>query len=175
MYSPDIVYEALLLYNKNRSFKKTSKLLQIKYNNKVTRQTIKNWYKWYNEDIDKIAKKRMNIAYCNHIILSKEKSFNLELLNDINKIIEIDPFINRNDLKFIVNEKYNIKLSENSISSIFKKLRLTRKKPRQYVVKSIKYLDELIIKRNKFRTDISEIDLNKTPDVIVGEYKPAFM
>ncbi len=41
-----------------------------------------------------------------------------------------------------------------------KKLNLTRKKPKYHVVKTVEYLDELIIKRQKFRNDISKIDLN---------------
>jgi len=161
MYTIDIVMEALSLYNNNKSFRMTSKLLQTKYNYKITRQSIMNWYKWMNNDLDKICKKRMTMTYCNNIILSKQKSFNLDILNDILKIINIDPFITRNDIKNLINKKYNIKLSDNSLSSMFKKLNLTRKKPRQYIVKSIDFLDKLIVKRNDFKKSISSIDINK--------------
>ena len=43
--------------------------------------------------------------------------------------------------------QYNIKLSQNSISKIYKKLNLTRKKSRYYIVKLIDFLDKLIEKK----------------------------
>ena len=57
--------------------------------------------------------------------------------------------------------QYNIKLSQNSISKIYKKLNLTRKKPRHYIVKSIDFLDKLIVKRNEFNIKMKNIDINK--------------
>ena len=150
MYNIDIVMEALSLYSENKSFRKTSKILQTKYKLKITRQSIMNWNKWMKTDINKICKKRMTIDYCNNIILSKQRNFNIEILNDIRKLIINTIF-----------KKYNIKLTQNSISSIFKKLNLTRKKPRHYIVKSIDFLDKLIIKRNEFNKEISKIDINK--------------
>ena len=45
MYTIDIVLEALSLYNNNLSFRKTSKILQLKYKYKITRQTVMNWHK----------------------------------------------------------------------------------------------------------------------------------
>jgi transposase len=161
MYNIEFVLEALSLYNQNKSFKKTSKLLKVKYNSKISRQTIMNWNKWMINDIDKICKKRMTIDYCNNIILSKQKKFNIEIINDIHKLISINPFITRNNVIDVIFKKFNIKLSQSSISSIFKKLNLTRKKPRNYIVKSIDFLDKLIAKRNEFNIQISKIDINK--------------
>ncbi len=60
-----------------------------------------------------------------------------------------------------INNKYKIKLTLNCVSKIYKKLNLTRKKPKYHVVKTIEYLDELIIKRKKFKDDMSKIDFNK--------------
>jgi len=161
MYNIEIVMEALSLYSENKSFRKTSKILQTKYKIKITRQSIMNWNKWMKTDINKICKKRMTVNYCNDIILSKQRNFKIEILNDIHKLIINDPFINRNNIIETIFKKYNIKLSQNSISSIFKKLNLTRKKPRHYIVKSIDFLDKLIIKRNEFNREISKIDINK--------------
>ncbi len=161
MYNIDIVMEAFSLYNKYNSYRKTSKILQNKYKYKITRQTIANWIKWSTNDFNKICKKRMTLTYCNNIILSKQKNFNLDIINDIMKLIDIDPFITRHDIIIAISKKYNIKLSNNSISSIFKKLNLTRKKPKNYIVKSIDFLDKLIVKRNDFYKEISKIDINK--------------
>ena len=57
MYNIDIVMEALSLYGENKSFRKTSKILQTKYKLKITRQSIMNWNKWMKTDINKICKK----------------------------------------------------------------------------------------------------------------------
>jgi transposase len=101
------------------------------------------------------------VEYCNDIILSKKKNFDIEILNDIKKLIINDPFITRNNVINAIFKKYNLKLSQNSISSIYKKLNLTRKKPRHYIVKSIDFLDKIINKRNEFNKNISKIDINK--------------
>jgi hypothetical protein len=182
MYNIEIVMEALSLYSENKSFRKTSKILQTKYKFKITRQSIMNWNKWMKTDINKICKKRMTpkkniiyfsgapenkqslfswetVNYCNDIILSKQRNFKIEILNDIRKLIINDPFITRNEIIETIYQKFKIKLSQNSISSIFKKLNLTRKKPRHYIVKSIDFLDKLIIKRNEFNMEISKIDI----------------
>ena len=89
--------KALSLYGQNNSFRKTSKLLQTKYKLKITRQTVMNWNKWMKNDIYKICKKRMTVEYCNDIILSKKKNFDIEILNDIKKLI-----INDSQEKYII-------------------------------------------------------------------------
>lgn len=161
MYTINLVMEAINLYNQNKSYRKSSKILQNKYKLKITRQTIMNWNKWMNEDIDKFCKKRITANYYNNILLSKQKKFDIDVINDIMKIIELDPFVTRLHIKNMIIKKYDIKLSDKSISKIFKKLNLTRKKTRHYIVKSIDFLDKLIIKRNEFQKQISDIDIDK--------------
>jgi hypothetical protein len=51
MYNIEIVMEALSLYSENKSFRKTSKILQTKYKFKITRESIMNWNKWMKTDI----------------------------------------------------------------------------------------------------------------------------
>jgi hypothetical protein len=63
-----------------------------------------NWHKWMKYDLNKICKKRMTEKYCNNIILSKQKSFNIDILNDILKIINRNPFITRNEIKITINK-----------------------------------------------------------------------
>ena len=163
MYTIDIVIEAFSLYHNNNSFKLTSKILQQKYNYKITRQTIMNWIKLIQNNNNKFCNKRMTADYYKSIILSKQKTFKIDIMNDILKIINIDPFVTRNEIKIAINEKHNIKLSDINLSSIFKKLNLTRKKPRQYIVKSIEFLDKIIKKRNIFKNTITSdnFDINK--------------
>ena len=57
-----------------------------------------NWNKWMKNDLNKICKKRMTEKYCNNIILSKQKSLNLDIFNVILKIINIVPFSTRNEI-----------------------------------------------------------------------------
>ena len=79
------------MYSENKSFKKTSKILQDKYKKKITIQTIMNWDKWMKTDIKKIYKNRITAKYYKDIILSKQKNFKISILNDINKLIVEDP------------------------------------------------------------------------------------
>jgi transposase len=161
MYTFDIILEAYELYNINKSFRKSSKILRNKYGYKITRQTIMNWNKLIKKDFKQLHKKRMNVNYCQQIILSKQKSFSIELMNDIHKLVDINPFISRQEIILTIKEKFNVKLTQNHLSSIFKRLNLTRKKPREYIIKSISYLDKLIEKRNNFKKEIEKIDINK--------------
>jgi len=91
MYTIDIVIEAFSLYHNNNSFKLTSKILQKKYNYKITRQTIMNWIKLIQNNNNKFCNKRMTADYCKSIILSKQKTFKIDIMNDILKIINIEP------------------------------------------------------------------------------------
>ena len=161
MYTIDIIIEAFSLYHNNKSFRLTSKILQQKYNYKITRQSIMNWIKIIKNNNSNFCNKRMTTEYCNSVIKSKQKKFKIDIINDVLKIINIDPFVTRNEIKITINQKHNIKLSDNNISSIFKQLNLTRKKPRQYIVKSIDFLDKIIAKRDIFKKNISSIDINK--------------
>ena len=86
---------------------------------------------------------------------------NYNIINDINILVYENPFITRQFIIDSINLKYKIKLSLNYISKMYKKLKLTRKKPKYHVVKTIEYLDNLIIKREEFKKDMSKIDLNK--------------
>ena len=64
MNTIDIVMEAFSLYhNNNNSFKLTSKILQKKYNYKITRQTIMNWIKLIKNNNSKFCSKRITVDY----------------------------------------------------------------------------------------------------------------
>ena len=89
MYTIDIIIEAFSLYHNNNSFKPTSKILQKKYNYKITKQTIMNWIKLIQNNNNKFCNKRMTADYYKSIILSKQKTFKIDIMNDILKIINI--------------------------------------------------------------------------------------
>lgn len=71
MYKIDLVMEAISLYENNKSYGKTSKILQTKYELEITRswQTVSNWYKWIKTDVNKICKKiNIDIILFNNLL-----------------------------------------------------------------------------------------------------------
>ena len=63
MYSFDIVFESYKLYCLNKSLKKTSCILQKKYNCKISRQIIKIWINNINNDTNSFYNKRISKIY----------------------------------------------------------------------------------------------------------------
>ena len=162
MYSLDIVFDSYKLYNDNKSYRKTAYILKTKYNCSISRQIIMIWIKNINNNMKIFLNKRaMKLDNNNNLINKTSNNININIINDINKLVYDNPFISRQMIINTINNKYKIKLTLNSVSKIYKKLNLTRKKPKYHVVKTVEYLDELIIKRQKFKDDMSKIDLNK--------------
>jgi len=162
MYTFDIVLESYKLYNLNKSLKKTSCILQKKYNCKITRQIIKIWINNINNDINSFYNKRITKIYNeNNLINTKTKNFSVEITKDIEKLVYNNPFITRNMVVETIKIKYNTKLTINNITQIYKILKLTRKKPKYHVVKNNDYLDELIKKREEYKKEMSKIDIKK--------------
>jgi transposase len=162
MYSLDIVFDSYKVYNDNKSYRKTASILKIKYNCIISRQIIMIWIKNINNNMKNFLNKRANkLDNDNNLINKTSDNYNINIINDINNLVYNNPFITRKMVIDSIYKKYKIKLTLNYISKIYKKLKLTRKKPKYHVVKTIEYLDQLIIKRQKFKEDMSKIDLNK--------------
>ena len=136
MYSLLFVSEAIELYKANKSYRLTAKILRTKYNRKITRQSIMNWVKLFENDLTALFQKKLTASFCKNIIKSKEKVSDLNILNSVLKIIQLDPFAKRNEIIEAIHKEHKVKLTHNKLSTIFKKLNLTRKKPRQYIVKT---------------------------------------
>jgi transposase len=79
----------------------------------------------------------------------------------IKKLIYDNPFITRQEVKEYVYLKFNIKLSLHNISKIYKFLNMSRKKPKYHIVKSIKFLDEIIEKRKIYLDEINKVNNEK--------------
>jgi hypothetical protein len=162
MYTIDIVFESYKLYNDNKSYRKTASILKDKYKCSITRQTIMNWIKNINNNMKVFVNKRaLKLDNTNNKINDTSNNIDIQIIKDINLLVYNNPFITRQMVINTINDKYKTKLTLNNVSKIFKRLNLTRKKPKYHVVKTVEYLDELIIKRQKFRNDVSKIDLNK--------------
>ena len=120
------------------------------------------WIKNINNNMKIFLNKRaIKLDNNNNLINKTSNNVNINIINDINKLVYNNPFISRQMVIDAINDKHKIKLTLNCVSKIYKKLNLTRKKPKYHVVKTIDYLDKLIIKRQKFKDDMSKIDLDK--------------
>ena len=162
MYSLDIVFDSYKIYNDNKSYRKTASILKVKYNCTISRQIIMIWIKNINNNMKIFLNKRaIKLDNNNNLINKTSNNVNINIINDINKLVYNNPFISRQMVIDSINNKHKIKLTLNCVSKIYKKLNLTRKKPKYHVVKTIDYLDKLIIKRQKFKDDMSKIDLDK--------------
>jgi transposase len=154
MYSPEIVMEAIDLYYKNISFNKISKKL------KISRQIISIWIKKYkynfNFIIERIKKTKYEIDKYKTI-----KHLHIDVILFIKNLILIDPFIKKYDIINHVKNKFNIKITLNNITIIYKKLNLSFKKPKYFPIKDLEYLEELIKKRKQFTDDINKENIHK--------------
>jgi transposase len=151
MYSIDYIYKALYLYFKeNKSFNKIGKMLN------VSRQIISIWINKFNKDILFLSNrhKKRNIKINTNI-------HNIDIQLFIKKIIYTNPFVTRKELIEHVFLYFNIKLTLNNISKIYKKLNMTRKKPKYHIVKTIDFMNKLIEKRKLFLEEINKEDINK--------------
>lgn len=150
MYHIDYIYKTIHYYFVEKlSFNKISKLLN------VSRQIISIWIKKFNENINFIAN-RNKIKN-----IENKKITNIEIQIFIKKIIYNNPFITRKEILEHIYIKFNIKLTLNNISKIFKILNMTRKKPKYHIIKSVKFMDELIEKRKIFSNEMSNKNINK--------------
>ena len=125
--------------------------------NGPTRSTISKWINSLLKDI-RILQRRLNN---NRTRISKLANINVAVLEYINQLIYSNPKICREDIIYMVKHEYDITLTNKNITAIYRRLRLSYKKPKRMVVKSSAYLEELITKRADFNTAIKLLDVNK--------------
>jgi transposase len=150
-----VILNAIKLQQQYNSFNKVAKELSLKQ--KISRQTISNWYKKYQNIIDFLEERIAKTYKHKEQIIVKD----LNITNFIYKNIYENPFIKRSELIVKIKDKFDIKYNLNQISKIYKQLKLTFKKPKYRVIKNIKFLDELIVKRQEFVTNIKKENIDK--------------
>jgi len=155
MFHYTVILNAIKLKQQYNSFNKVAKELSLEQ--KISRQTISNWYKKYQNIIDFLKERISKTCKYKEQIIIKD----LNITNFIYKNIYENPFIKRSELIKKIKDKFDIKYNLNQISKIYKQLKLTFKKPKYRVIKNIKFLDELIIKRQEFVTNINKENIDK--------------
>lgn len=151
MYSNDYIYKTLNYYFiKKMSFNKISKELNI------SRQIVSIWINKFNNDINFISNR-------NKIQNTKlnTKISNIDIHIFIKELIYKNPFITRSQIIENIYLKFQIKLTKNNISNIYKQLNMTRKKVKYHIIKNKEFIDNLIIKRKQFNDEIKNKNIHK--------------
>jgi len=150
-----VILNAIKLKQQYNSFNKVAKELSLKQ--KISRQTISNWYNKYQNIIDLLEERILKTyKHKEHIIV---KDLNVKKFIYTN--IYENPFIKRSELIIKIKDKFDITYNLNQISKIYKQLKLSFKKPKYRVIKNIKFLDDLIKKRQEFVTKIKQENIDK--------------
>jgi transposase/glycerol-3-phosphate cytidylyltransferase-like family protein len=159
MYDFDDVLDILQYFN-------TTKLSnrEISKKTKISRQTINRWKNTYYKNLKLLNKCIYNQKVYNKILKKKEDqqnknkikaSNNIEIITYFDEIVEQYPFHSRKEYALLISNKFNINFKDYNVSSLIKKFKYSYKKPRKYIVKNIKYIDELIKKRKLFQEQIN--------------------
>jgi len=159
MYDFEIILDILQYFN-------TTKLSnrEISKKTKISRQTINRWKNTYYKNLKLLNKRIYNQKVYNKILKIKEDnknknkikaSNNIEIITYFDKIVEQYPFHSRKEYALLISNKFNINFKDYNVSSLIKKFKYSYKKPRKYIVKNIKYIDELIKKRKLFQEQIN--------------------
>lgn len=154
MYDIITVLKTIDLYNQYKSYNKVAKITNL------YRQTVTNWIKSYKFNLLKLNKRIIAYNYLNNL----KHNFNIvnnNVLNFIKKFIYDNPFITKNEIKKIIKDEFNLKLSNKKIDKIFKQLNLSKKKPKKYIIKNIDYVQQISKLRDDFLSKIKKENINK--------------
>ena len=154
MYDIFTVLKTIDLYNQYKSYNKVANICNL------YRQTVTNWIKTYNFNLLKLNKRILSFKNQTNI----KHNFNIindDILKFINKFVHDNPFISKNDVKKIIKDEFNFKLSNKKINKIFKHLNLTKKKPKKHMIKNYDYINEISKLRDEFINKIKKENINK--------------
>ena len=136
-YDPIFMLTVFKLKDQNYSLNNIVKSLKIRFNNdkKTPKKSIIGlWIKLYKKNLNLLDNK-LSKLYSSFNNKKKKKCVDIDIITYILNLVRADPFIQRNNIKLLVLQKFNIKISLSKISIIYRKLKLTWKKHRKYCVK----------------------------------------
>jgi transposase len=155
MYSYEVVFNALDLYNKYKSYNQTALILNL------YRQTVTNWVKKYKNNL-KLLNDRIISNMKNNFNVDIKFNFNNQtIIEFIKNTIKINPFLTKKEMRLKIVKKFNIKISNKKLSLIYKKLKLTKKKVKKRIIKDEKFIDKISEDRTKFINKMNTLDKDK--------------
>ena len=111
MYSLDIVINSYKIYIDIKSYGKTASILKEKYKCNITRQTIMIWIKNINNNMKIFLNKRAIKLDNNENLINKtSENNNINIIDDIKKLVYINPFITRQMIIDSIYNKYKINI-----------------------------------------------------------------
>jgi len=155
-YDPIFMLTVFKLKDKNYSLNNIVKHLKVEFNHeeKTPKKSIIGlWIKLYKKNLNLLNNKLLKL-YGSINNKKKKKCADIDIMTYILNLVKADPFIQRSNIKLLVLQKFNIKISLSKISIIYRKLKLTWKKPRKYCVKDDSYLIEIQESRRIFKEEI---------------------
>lgn len=169
MYLLKIIKEAISIYEKNILTKTknfyTNIAKEINKNNNidVSRHSISNWI---NNKINLENRTLRDLLKTKNLSLNlifKDKNTKIKQINyKITKeYIKKFPFSTVEEIKVFIYNNFNIKVSNNTITKLFKILNLTRKKVKFHIIKDLEYLKKLEKERVIFIDKIKNLYFNK--------------
>lgn len=152
MYIIDTVFNILDLFNKYNNKKLISRMTNI------PRTTIINWINKYNNNLTNLTNR---IKYTINKKKYNNNFTNIELNKFVLSEIYNDPFIKRSNLIMKIFNKFSIKFTLNKITNLYKHLKITFKKPKYHIIRSINFLDKITQKRKEFLENIQKENFDK--------------
>lgn len=151
MYPITIVFKAIDMFNLGYSYSKIARIMNI------TRQTITNWIKNYALNLS-----GLNNRITHNLKLIKNNIFEDHKINDfVLKIVKENPFITRFELSNKIYDQFKQRFGLSKISKLYKYLKLTIKKPKYHIVRTLEHLNEISIKRKEFIDQINKEPIEK--------------
>jgi transposase len=161
MYNIETVLKAIdYKNNTNKSNRQIAKLIN------VSRTTVNRWLKNYRFSLESLQSR----IYRNKVYeqikeikkLKLEKNIsNLEIINFLIELLKQKPFLRKKEIVILLTNQFNIKFNINKVNLLILKLNYTYKKPRQYIVKNIAFIDKLIEERKIFTENIKKEIIDK--------------
>jgi transposase len=160
MYSPDIILSVIDLKNENIL---SSRAIAKKLN--ISKTTVNRWYIIYKNNLSKIneriySNKVFELIKQKKIELNKKRTDNILIMNHLINLLQKNPCMKQKDIVNDIVDNLKIKFNIKSLRLYLRKLSYTYKKPRQYIVKNIKFIDNLIETRKKFVKEIQEKNID---------------
>ena len=155
-YDPIFILTAFKLKDQNYSINNIVKTLKLRFSDKERtpkKSIVSLWIKLYKKYVNSLDNKLLKL-YSRPNNNNKKRCADIDILMYVLNLVKADPFIQRNNIKLLVLQKFNVKISLTKISMIYRKLKLTWKKPKKYCVKDDTFLDEIEESRRIFKEEI---------------------